>query len=195
MGMSSLDTSNRKWYAVQVRTNMEKKVQASLINQIELNDMSEYISKDDILVPEEKVTTYKDGKKQDPKPRKLFPGYVFVKVKLYDDDDKLIEAPWYFVKSINGVTNFMGGTRPTPLRDKEIKALLAQLENSQETVKTDIKYKVGDNVKINEGPFMSLTGFIEEIDSANGKLKVSVSIFGRFTPVELDYKQVSYAEE
>ena len=80
--MSSLDTSNRKWYAVQVRTNMEKKVQASLINQIELNDMSEYISKDDILGPEEKVTTYKDGKKHDPKPRKLFPGYVFVKVKL-----------------------------------------------------------------------------------------------------------------
>ncbi|MFI3290609.1 MAG: transcription termination/antitermination protein NusG [Opitutales bacterium] len=192
----TLDTTdNRRWYTLQVRSNMEKKVQTSLINQLELNDMAEYISKEDILVPEEQVAVYKDGKKLAPKARKLFPGYVFVRVKLFDDDDALIQAPWNFLRSINGVINFMGGLRPTPLRKKEVQDIFNQLESSKEQVKSDIKYSVGESVRIEEGPFMSLTGIIEEIDADNGKLKVSVSIFGRFTPVELDYKQVRYVEE
>ncbi len=193
--MTSDSIDKRKWYTLQVRSNMEKKVQTSLANQIDLNDMGEYISKEDILVPEEQVAVYKDGKKMPPKLRKLYPGYIFVKVKLFDDDDNLIEAPWYFIKSINGVINFMGSSRPTPLKKVEVERIFNQLKSSKETVKSDIKYSVGESVRIEEGPFMSLTGIIEDIDADNGKLKVSVSIFGRFTPVELDYRQVSYVEE
>jgi len=196
--MSSEVQDNKKWYAVQVRSNMEQKVLKSMQSQIDTKDMSAYISKEDIIMPEERVSVFKDGAKSE-KTRKLYPGYIFIKVKLYEKDeegnDKLQEAPWYFIRAINGVINFMGGKEPIALKKSEIDRIFEQMKNSAETVKLGISFNVGDTVKINEGPFMSLTGLIEEIDSEHGKLKVSVSIFGRFTPVELDYKQVSAIEE
>lgn len=109
--MDSPSDDNRKWYAVQTRSNMEKKAVESLKRQIDIEDMGEYISKDDILLPTETVSEIKNGKKR-VNTRNLYPGYIFVRVKLYDDDDNFLEKPWYFVRGINGIINFMGGERP-----------------------------------------------------------------------------------
>ena len=167
--MESDTQDTRRWYAVQTRSNMEKKAVETLKHMIDVEDMGAYISKDDILMPEERVSEIKNGNKVS-RARKLYPGYIFVRVKLFDENENFLEKPWYFVRGINGVINFMGGERPK------------------------ISFNVGESVKIHEGPFLGLTGVIEEVDAERGKLKVSVSIFGRFTPVELEYSQVSRAD-
>lgn len=122
--------------------------------------------------------------------RKLFPGYVFAHLKLYDDDRQLIGKTWYFIRESNGVIGFVGGDRPAPLRQDEVDNLIAQIAEKEDKAKPKVDYNAGEKVKINDGPFMSFTGIIEEIDTEKGKLKVSVSIFGRNTPVELEYWQV-----
>ena len=109
----------RKWYAVQTRSNMEQKAVDALKRTIDIEDMSEYISKDDILMPTELVSEVKNNKKTTRK-RKLYPGYIFVRVKLHDEEGNFLEKPWYFVKGINGIINFMGGERPLPLPQKEV---------------------------------------------------------------------------
>lgn len=192
--MDSPSDDNRKWYAVQTRSNMEKKAVESLKRQIDIEDMGEYISKDDILLPTETVSEIKNGKKR-VNTRNLYPGYIFARVKLYDDDDNFLEKPWYFVRGINGIINFMGGERPVALKKDEIERIFEQINQSKGTEKPKVSFEVGEEVKINDGPFVSLTGRIDEIDPERGKLKVSVSIFGRFTPVELEYWQVTRAED
>ena len=178
-----------KWYAVQTRSNMEQKAVEGLKRMIDIEDMGEYMSKDDILMPEELVSEVKNDKKTTRK-RKLYPGYIFIRVKLYDEDENFLEKPWYFVKGINGVINFMGGDRPLPLREAEIKSIFDHMKQSEGVEKPKVNFEVGEEVKITDGPFLSLVGVIEGVDPERGKLKVSVSIFGRFTPVELEYWQV-----
>ena len=173
---------------------MEKKAVESLKRQIDIEDMGEHIPKDDILLPTETVSEIKNGKKR-VNTRNLYPGYIFVRVKLYDDDDNFLEKPWYFVRGINGIINFMGGERPVALKKDEIERIFEQINQSKGTEKPKVSFEVGEEVKINDGPFVSLTGRIDEIDPERGKLKVSVSIFGRFTPVELEYWQVTRAED
>ena len=173
---------------------MEKKAVEALKHMIDVEDMGAYISKEDILMPEEKVSEIKDGKKTT-RLRKLYPGYFFVRVKLYDEDENFLEKPWYFIRGINGVINFMGGERPVALRKAEIERIQAQMAQAEGVERPKINFNVGEAVKIHEGPFLGLTGIIEEVDTERGKLKVSVSIFGRFTPVELEYSQVTKAEE
>jgi transcriptional antiterminator NusG len=192
--MESDTQDTRKWYAIQTRSNMEKKAVETLKHMIDVEDMGAYISKEDILMPEEKVSEIKDGKKTS-RLRKLYPGYFFVRVKLYDEDDNFLEKPWYFIRGINGVINFMGGDRPVALRKAEIERIQAQMAQAEGVERPKINFNVGEAVKIHEGPFLGLTGIIEEVDTERGKLKVSVSIFGRFTPVELEYSQVTKAEE
>lgn len=192
--MDALSDDNRKWYAVQTRSNMEKKAAESLRRQIDIEDMGAYISKDDILLPTETISEIKNGKKK-VHTRNLYPGYIFVRVKLYDDDENFLEKPWDFVRGINGVINFMGGERPVALKQSEIERIFEQIDQSKGTEKPKVSFEVGEEVKINDGPFVSLTGRIDEIDPERGKLKVSVSIFGRFTPVELEYWQVARVEE
>ena len=182
--MDSEVSDNRKWYAVQTRSNMEKKAVESLKRQIDIEDMGEYISKEDILLPTETVSEIKNGKKR-----------VNIRVKLYYDDENFLEKPWYFVRGINGIINFMGGDRPIALKKAEVDRIFEQISQSKDTEKPKVSFMVGENVKINDGPFVSLVGKIDEIDPEKGKLKVSVSIFGRLTPVELEYWQVSRAEE
>ncbi len=184
----------RRWYSVQTRSNMEQKAVETLTKMIDMEDMGEYISKEDILMPTEAVSEVKNGKKTVRK-RKLYPGYIFLRVKLYDEEDNFLEKPWYFIKGINGVINFMGGDKPTPLKKKEIDEIFSQMRRAEGTEKPKVEFEVGEEVKINDGPFLSLTGKIEEIDPEKGKLRVSVSIFGRFTPVELEYWQVNRVEE
>ena len=125
------------------------------------------------------------------RPRKLYPGYIFVRVKLYDENENFLEKPWYFVRGINGVLNFMGGERPVALRPAEVERIKAQMNQPEGAERPKIVFNVGESVKINEGPFLGSTGVIEEVDAERGKLRVSVSMFGRFTPVELEYSQVS----
>ncbi len=184
----------RKWYAVQTRSNMEKKAVETLKRMIELEDMGQYISSDDILMPEERVSEVKNGKTIS-RPRKLYPGYIFVRVKLYDADENFLEKPWYFIRGINGIINFMGGDRPVPLRKAEIDRIFEQMQQAEGTVRPKVSYAVGEEVKIIDGPFLGLAGRIEEVDAEKCKLKVSVSIFGRFTPVELEYSQVTRTED
>lgn len=188
--MESESQSTAKWYAVQTRSNMEKKVVETLKHMIDVEDMCAYISKEDILMPEERVSEIKNGNKIT-RARKLYPGYIFVRVKLYDDNENFLEKPWYFVRGINGVLNFMGGERPVALRPAEVERIKAQMNQPEGAERPKISFNVGESVKINEGPFLGSTGVIEEVDAERGKLRVSVSMFGRFTPVELEYSQVS----
>ena len=192
--MEPAPKDTRKWYAVQTRSNMEQKVVQLLTQLIPVEDMGEYISVEDILMPTDTVSEVKNGKKTSRK-RKLYPGYIFVRVKLYDEEDNFLEKPWYFIRGINGVINFMGGDKPVALRKEEVDRIFEHMKQSEGVEKPKVEYSVGDHVKINDGPFISLTGVIEEVDPEKGKLKVSVSIFGRFTPVELEYWQVSREEE
>ncbi len=188
--MESESQSTAKWYAVQTRSNMEKKVVETLKHMIDVEDMGAYISKEDILMPEERVSEIKNGNKIT-RARKLYPGYIFVRVKLYDDNENFLEKPWYFVRGINGVLNFMGGERPVALRPAEVERIKAQMNQPEGAERPKIVFNVGESVKINEGPFLGSTGVIEEVDAERGKLRVSVSMFGRFTPVELECSQVS----
>lgn len=198
----SQSDNGRKWYTIQTRSNMERKAVEHLKRMIDREDMGEYISKDDVLAPEEKVSTLvqvkRNGKveqKQKQVSRMLYPGYIFIKIKLYDSEDNFLEKPWYFIKSINGVVNFIGGDKPIPLSKSEIDSIMAQKQQAEGAVRPKVVFAVGESVKITDGPFLGLIGQVEEINEELCKLKVSVNIFGRYTPVELEYNQVVKSEE
>ena len=148
----------------------------------------------EVLLPTETVSEVKGGKKST-KVRKLYPGYVFVQMCLYGEDQKLINKPWYFVKEVAGVIGFVGGEHPAPLRQSDIDEIRARIEAASGKEVPKVQYGVGEEVKINDGPFANLNGRIDEVDPERGKLRVSVSIFGRFTPVELEYWQVQRLTE
>ncbi len=143
----------------------------------------------EILLPTETVSEVKNGKKTT-KIRKLYPGYVFVHALLFDEEKKLINKPWYFMKETPGVIGFVGGDKPAALRQSEIDEIRARIEAASGKEVPKVAYEVGEELKIIDGAFANLTGRIDEIDPERGKLKISVSIFGRFTPVELEYWQV-----
>ena len=145
-------------------------------------------------MPTENVSEVKNGKKIN-KTRKLYPGYVFIHMRLYDEDGKILQKPWYFVRGVQGVIGFIGGERPSPLKQDEIDRILQQVSEAEGKEVPKVQFNVGEDVKITDGPFLNLNGRIDEIDPERGKLKVSVSIFGRFTPVELEYWQVERAGE
>ena len=194
--------NGRKWYTIQTRSNMERKAVEHLKRMIDREDMGEYISKDDVLAPEEKVSTLvqvkRNGKveqKQKQVSRMLYPGYIFIKIKLYDSEDNFLEKPWYFIKGINGVVNFIGGDKPIPLSKSEIDSIMEQKQQAEGAVRPKVVFTVGESVKITDGPFLGLIGQVEEINEELCKLKVSVNIFGRYTPVELEYNQVVKSEE
>jgi transcriptional antiterminator NusG len=125
--------------------------------------------------------------------RKLWPGYVFVDMVLLDEDNRIVEKPWYFIKETQGVIGFVGGEPPVPTPTEEVEAIKAQISASEETEKPKVNFEVAETIKINNGPFLNFSGVIEEIDPERGKLKVTVNIFGRNTPVELEYWQVEKA--
>ena len=176
-----------EWYVIQTLSNQEGKVQRYLDKFIVEEEMEDYVF--EVRVPSENVVEVKNGKKTQI-PRKFYPGYAFVRMRLYDNDGKLLNKPWYFVRETAGVINFVGGDRPAPLKKSEIDTILSQIEAASGKETPKIQYEIGEEVKITDGPFLNLNGRIDEIDPEKGKLKVSVSIFGRFTPVELEYWQV-----
>lgn len=147
----------------------------------------------DVLVPTEMVSEVRRGKKTETK-KKFFPGYIIVCLNLYTKDNELVEDTWSFMQNLDGVIGFAGTkNRPIPMRPKEVESMLAQIKERQENVRPAFQFEIGDTIKVADGPFESQTGIVEEIDHEKGKLRVAVTIFGRSTPVELEYWQVEKA--
>jgi len=174
-----------QWFIIQTLSGQEHKVKDSIEKRIKTEEMQDYVK--EVLVPMEKVVEVRNQKKTVTN-RKLWPGYVFVDMVLYDDN-KLIEMPWYFIRETQGVIGFLSDP-PQPTPNEEVEAIKVQISVSEETEKPKVNFAVGETVKINNGPFLNFSGVIEEIDPARGKLKVTMNIFGRNTPVELEYWQV-----
>ena len=192
MSHLSQSISSHQWYAIQTLSNMEAKVKRYLDKFIPIEEMDDFIT--EVLMPTENVTEVKNGKKMS-KVRKLYPGYVFINMRLYDEEGKLLQKPWYFVRGVQGIIGFIGGENPSPLKKEEIDRILLQVSEAEGKEVPKVQFSIGEEVKITDGPFLNLNGRIDEIDPEAGKLKVSVSIFGRFTPVVLEYWQVERAEE
>ncbi len=172
-----------RWYIVHAHSGFEKKVAQAIKEQAVQKNLVDKI--EDVVVPIEEVTEVRRGKKVQSE-RKFFPGYVLVKMELTD-------PTWHMVKNTPKVTGFLGGGKggkPVPITEKEAEALFAQVRDGVSPSRSGIVFEVGENVKITDGPFDTFTGVIESVDEEKQRVKVSVSIFGRPTPVDLEYSQV-----
>jgi transcriptional antiterminator NusG len=185
--MSVKDIMQSQWFVIHTLSGQEQKVKDSIEKRLKTEEMGEYIK--EVLVPMEKVAEVRSGKKT-VTTRKLYPGYVFINMVLLDENNRVIEKPWYFIRDTQGIIGFVGGDRPTPTSLDEIETIKAQISESEDREKPKVQFDVGETVKITDGPFLNFSGVIEEIDPERGKLKVTVNIFGRNTPVELEYWQV-----
>ncbi len=171
----------KNWYVVHTQTGSEDKVKISLEHKIASQGMQETINK--VVIPTEQVSEVRSGKKRISQ-RKFFPGYILVEMELS-------EATYFLIKSTPGVTGFIGlGKKPMPLPQTEVDNILKRTQDTQAKPSPKIVFEKGEQVRVTEGPFVNFNGTIEEIHPERGKLKVSVSIFGRATPVELEYWQV-----
>ncbi len=172
----------KRWYSVSVLSNFEKKIAETIRQKAEELGLSDQI--DEVLVPTEEVIEVRRNKKVTAE-RRFMPGYVLVRMEMSDEG-------YHLINSINRVTGFLGPQgRPMPMRDAEVNAILNRVEEGQEAPRTLISFEVGEKVKVNDGPFEDFDGLVEEVDDENQRLKVTVSIFGRATPVELEYTQVT----
>ena len=183
-GLAKGDSPDFKWYVTNVLSNYEARVSKGLKERILNHKMAEYFA--EILIPEETVVSNVNGKRRNIK-KKFFPGYMLIKMILN-------EKTWHLVKNTDKVTGFVGGTpdQPLPITEEEAAYLLGQTQDGFKKAKSSVAFSEGDSVKVIEGPFASFIGTVEAV-SANGKLKVNVSIFGRPTPVELEDSQVEKA--
>jgi transcriptional antiterminator NusG len=171
----------KNWYVVHTQTGSEDKVRTSLESKITSHGLSDLISR--VVIPTEQVSEVRSGKKKISQ-RKFFPGYILVEMELN-------EQTYLFIKTIPGVTGFIGlGKRPMPLPQTEVDSILKRTEETHVKPSPKIVFEKGEQIRVTEGPFMNFNGSIEEIYPEKGKLKVSISIFGRATPVELEYWQV-----
>jgi transcriptional antiterminator NusG len=182
------EEKRKQWYVVHVLAGQENKVHDNLEKRIKTEEMSDYVFA--IVLPTERVAEIKRGKKTETT-RKFFPGYLIVNMYLLDDNKQLVDKTWYFIRETPGVIGFAGTKdRPIPMRQSEVDGMIAQLQGGEEKVKPKVEFTAGEVVKVADGPFQNQSGTIEEIDPERGKLRVSVSIFGRNTLVDLEYWQV-----
>lgn len=172
---------NKRWYIVHAHSNFEKKVASSIKEQAAQRGLEDKF--DEILVPTENITEVRKGRKVNAE-RKFFPGYVLVKCDLSDD-------VYHLIKNTPKVTGFLGADKkPVPIPDAEAERIKGQVADGVERPKTSITFEIGESVRVADGPFASFNGTIEEVDESRSRVKVAVSIFGRATPVELEYGQV-----
>lgn len=170
-----------RWYVLHVYSGFENKVAEAIKDKAKKKGLEDRV--EDIMVPKEEIVEVKRGQKVNTE-RKVFPGYVLAKVDMSDD-------VWHMIKDTPKVTGFLGAAnKPSPISEKEAARLLQQLQEGVERPKNLVSFEIGEEVKVSEGPFASFNGTVEEVDEERSKLKVSVSIFGRATPVELEYGQV-----
>ena len=171
----------KRWYIVHAYSNFENKVAESIREQAKQRGLSEDVA--EILVPKEKVTEVRRGRKVDTE-RKFYPGYVLVKMDLSDE-------VFHLIKNTPKVTGFLGSdNKPMPISDAEANRLLQQVQEGIERPKPSVSFEIGEQVRVSDGPFASFSGVVEEVDDARSRVKVAVSIFGRATPVELEFGQV-----
>jgi transcriptional antiterminator NusG len=172
---------HHKWYIVHAYSNFEKKVAESIREQARQHGLDDSFS--EILVPTEDVIEVRRGRKVNSE-RKFFPGYVLVKMDLSDE-------AYHLVKNTPKVTGFLGsGSKPMPVSEKEVARIIGAIEEGVERPKTTIRFDIGETVRVTDGPFASFSGSVEQVDEERERLRVTVSIFGRATPVELEYNQV-----
>lgn len=173
---------SKRWYVVHVYSGMEKSVHKALLERIERAGLENSFGQ--ILIPSEEVVEVKGGKKSISE-RRIFPGYVLVEMDLTDET-------WHLVKNTNRVTGFLGGSgnRPAPISNAEVEKILSQMEEGVEKPRPKILFEVGEMVRVKEGPFADFNGNVEDVNYEKSKVRVSVTIFGRATPVELDFSQV-----
>ncbi len=172
----------KRWYSVSVLSNFEKKIAEQIRHSVEENGLEDEI--EEVLVPTEEVLEIRRGKKVTAE-RRFMPGYVLVRMEMTD-------RGYHLINSINRVTGFLGPQgRPMPMRDGEVNAILNRVEEGQEAPRSLISFEVGEDVNVTDGPFEGFSGMVEEVDEHASRLKVTVSIFGRATPVELEFTQVT----
>ena len=170
-----------RWYIVQTYSNFEKKVAEAIKEQADVTGLADLF--EEVLVPMEEVVEMRRGQKVTTE-RKFFPGYVLAKMEMTDDT-------YHLIKNIPKVSGFLGsGLKPMPITDAEAARILNQVQEGVDRPKPSIVFEVGEEVRVIDGPFTSFNGLVEEVDEERARLKVSVSIFGRATPVELEYTQV-----
>lgn len=172
----------KAWYVVHAYSGYEKQVMRSLLEQIALKDLEDKFG--EILVPTEEVVEMRDGKKRKSE-RKFYPGYVLVQMEMDDE-------AWHLVKSTPRVMGFIGGTaeRPVPITDREAQAILQKIETGAEKPRPKTLFEAGEVVRVIDGPFADFNGVVEEVDYEKSRVKVAVLIFGRSTPVDLEFSQV-----
>lgn len=171
----------KRWYVLHVYSGFEQKIADSIVEKAEKQGLADSFG--EILVPMEEVVEVRKGKRVNAE-RKFFPGYVLIEMDMNDE-------AWHLVKSLPRVTDFLGGgKKPVPMTEREAKQIIQQVQEGVERPRPSVTYDIGEEIKVTDGPFASFNGVVEEIDEEKQKLKVTVSIFGRATPVELDYGQV-----
>ena len=173
---------SKRWYVVHAYSGMEKSVGRAIQERIDRAGMQSHFGR--ILVPTEEVVEMKNGQRTISE-RRFFPGYVFVEMDLTDES-------WHLVKNTNKVTGFVGcsGHRPTPIPDRDVEKILAQIQEGVEKPRPKVLFEVGEMVRVKDGPFTDFNGSVEEVNYEKSRLRVSVTIFGRATPVELEFGQV-----
>ncbi len=182
------EPDKNQWFVIHVLAGQEQKVHDNLVKRIKTEEMSDLVY--EVLIPTERVSEIKRGKKTETT-RKFFPGYLIANMYLLDDSKQLVDRTWYFIRETTGVIGFAGTKdRPIPMRDSEVQGMLAQMREREDKVKPKVSFEVGETVKVADGPFQNQSGIVEEIDPERGRLRVSVNIFGRSAPVDLEYWQV-----
>ena len=169
-----------RWYVIHVYSGFEKKVAESIRDQAGQKGMEDFF--DQVLVPTEEVVELRRGQRVNAE-RKFFPGYVLIKMDLTDES-------WHLVKNTPKVTGFLGNRKPAPISEREAERILQQVQEGVDRPKPSVIFEIGEQVRVADGPFTSFNGLVEEVDEERARLKVAVSIFGRSTPVELEYSQV-----
>ena len=178
-----------QWFVIHTLSGQEMKARDAIMRHRELENLEDKILR--VEIPAEKVTEVRRGRKTT-KDRKLYPGYILVQMKLYDENGEIDNNVWYFIKGVQNVIGFVGGDRPLPVSEYEMDQIMAQGKPEEQAAKPKVNFEAGESVIITEGAFANFEGVIEDVDPERGKLRLSVSIFERPTPVEVEYWQVEH---